>query len=126
MNVNVNVIFVMNVNVDFGRTASNSAAATVLSTRDSTSSTRSTAQAAAVSVQPALHFAPRAPDAAASHNPRTFLPLLGFWLASGKVPLAERIQLPGTAVVEDGKLVPSAEPGFGLEVDRSWLEKVAL
>jgi L-rhamnonate dehydratase len=45
---------------------------------------------------------------------------------SGKVPLAERDQLPGTAVVEDGKLVPSAEPGFGLEVDRSWLEKVAV
>jgi len=42
------------------------------------------------------------------------------------VPLAERVQLPGTAVVEDGKLVPSAEPGFGVEVDRSWLEEVAV
>jgi L-rhamnonate dehydratase len=47
-------------------------------------------------------------------------------LPPGKVPLAERIQLPGTAVVEDGKLVPSSEPGFGVKVDRSWLEKVAV
>ena len=45
---------------------------------------------------------------------------------SGKIPLAKRVQLPGTAVVEDGKLVPNAEPGFGVEVDRSWLEEVAL
>ena len=47
-------------------------------------------------------------------------------LPPGKVPLADRVQVPGTAVVEDGTLVPSAEPGFGLEVDRAWLEQVAL
>jgi L-rhamnonate dehydratase len=47
-------------------------------------------------------------------------------LPPGKVQLAERVQPPGTAVVEDGKLVPSAEPGFGIEVDRSWLEEVAV
>ena len=47
-------------------------------------------------------------------------------LTPGKTPLADRVQLPGTAVVEEGTLVPSAEPGFGLEVDRAWLDTVAI
>lgn len=35
------------------------------------------------------------------------------------VPLAEMVVLPGTAVIEDGYLVPSDAPGFGIEVDRA-------
>ena len=42
------------------------------------------------------------------------------------VPLADVVDLPGTAVIEDGYLVPSDAPGFGIEVDRAWLEKAAL
>jgi L-rhamnonate dehydratase len=41
------------------------------------------------------------------------------------VPLAEMVKLPGTAVIKDGYLVPSAAPGFGLEIDEAWLEKAA-
>ena len=37
------------------------------------------------------------------------------------VPLAEMVTLPGTAVIEDGYLVPSDAPGFGIEVDRATL-----
>ena len=42
------------------------------------------------------------------------------------VPLKEMVALPGTAVIEDGSLVPSAAPGFGIEVTREWLESVAV
>ena len=38
------------------------------------------------------------------------------------VPLAEMARLPGTPVIEDGYLVPSDAPGFGLEVTEEWLE----
>lgn len=38
------------------------------------------------------------------------------------VPLAEMVRLPGTAVIEDGYLVPSDAPGFGIEVDGATLE----
>ena len=37
------------------------------------------------------------------------------------VPLAEMVSLPGTAVIEDGYLVPSDAPGFGIEVDKTLL-----
>ncbi len=42
------------------------------------------------------------------------------------VPLSETVDLPGTAVIEDGYLVPSDAPGFGIEVDQDWLEMVAV
>jgi L-rhamnonate dehydratase len=42
------------------------------------------------------------------------------------VPLAEMVKLPGTAVIEDGCLVPSDAPGFGLEIDDAWLERVTV
>ena len=40
------------------------------------------------------------------------------------VPLAETVALPGTAVIEDGYLVPSDAPGFGIEVDRALLDSL--
>jgi len=40
------------------------------------------------------------------------------------VPLEEMVKLPGTAVIRGGYLVPSDGPGFGLEIDDAWLEKV--
>ena len=40
------------------------------------------------------------------------------------VPLSEAVSLPGTAVIEDGFLVPSDAPGFGLELDAAWLESI--
>lgn len=42
------------------------------------------------------------------------------------VPLAEMITLPGTPAIKDGFLVPSDAPGFGIEVDRDWLERAAV
>ena len=42
------------------------------------------------------------------------------------VPLAEMVKLPGTAVIQNGCLVPSDAPGFGLEIDEAWLEKVTM
>ena len=47
-------------------------------------------------------------------------------MAIGLLPLKEMVALPGTAVIEDGYLVPSAAPGFGIEVTREWLEAVAV
>jgi L-rhamnonate dehydratase len=41
------------------------------------------------------------------------------------VPLEEMVQLPGTAVIKDGYLVPSDAPGFGIEVTKEWLEEAA-
>ena len=42
------------------------------------------------------------------------------------VPLEEMVALPGTAVIRDGYLVPSEAPGFGLEITKEWLERVAV
>lgn len=42
------------------------------------------------------------------------------------VPLSDMVELPGTAVIEDGCLVPSDAPGFGIEADRTWLDRVAV
>ncbi len=39
------------------------------------------------------------------------------------VPLEEMVILPGTPVIKDGYLVPSAAPGFGLEFSKEWLEE---
>ena len=38
------------------------------------------------------------------------------------VPLEEMVKLPGTPVVQDGYLIPSNAPGFGIEVDLDWIE----
>ena len=38
------------------------------------------------------------------------------------VPLADTVLLPGTAVIEDGFLVPSDAPGFGIELEAAWLD----
>lgn len=42
------------------------------------------------------------------------------------VSLTEMVDLPGTAVIEDGYLVPSDAPGFGIDVDSAWLQKIAV
>jgi L-rhamnonate dehydratase len=42
------------------------------------------------------------------------------------VPLEEMVKLPGTAVIRDGYLVPNDAPGFGLEIDEAWLERVTV
>ncbi|MCY3772783.1 MAG: hypothetical protein OXG98_12305 [Gemmatimonadetes bacterium] len=42
------------------------------------------------------------------------------------VPLSDMVELPGTAVIEDGCLTPSDAPGFGIEANRSWLERVTV
>lgn len=42
------------------------------------------------------------------------------------VPLEEMVILPGTPVIEDGYLVPSNAPGFGLEITTDWLEERAV
>jgi L-rhamnonate dehydratase len=41
------------------------------------------------------------------------------------VPLEEKVALPGTAVIKEGYLVPSDAPGFGLQINREWLEQAA-
>jgi len=38
------------------------------------------------------------------------------------VPLEDMVRLPGTAVIEDGFLIPSDAPGFGIEIDRAWID----
>jgi L-rhamnonate dehydratase len=42
------------------------------------------------------------------------------------VPLAEMVALPGTVPIKDGFVRPSDAPGFGLEVTKDWLERVAV
>ena len=42
------------------------------------------------------------------------------------VPLEEKVLLPGTPVIEDGYLIPSDAPGFGLEITEAWLESRAI
>ncbi len=42
------------------------------------------------------------------------------------VPLEEMAILPGTPVIENGYLVPSDAPGFGLELGAEWLEERAV
>ena len=47
-------------------------------------------------------------------------------VSSPGVPLAEMVKLPGTAVIQDGYLVPSDAPGFGIDVTPEWLDRVAV
>ena len=42
------------------------------------------------------------------------------------VPLSDTVDLPGTAVIKDGHLVPSDAPGFGIDINRQWLQQVAV
>lgn len=41
------------------------------------------------------------------------------------VPLEEMVQLPGTAVIRNGRLTPNDAPGFGFEFSKEWLEERA-
>ena len=38
------------------------------------------------------------------------------------VPLEEMVKIPGTPVIKDGYLTPSDAPGFGMEIDQSWID----
>ncbi|MGH2460370.1 MAG: mandelate racemase/muconate lactonizing enzyme family protein [Chloroflexota bacterium] len=42
------------------------------------------------------------------------------------VPLEEMIVLPGTAPIRDGYVRPTDAPGFGFEITKEWLERVAV
>ena len=43
-------------------------------------------------------------------------------VAAPGVALEDMVRLPGTAVIQDGTLVPSDAPGFGIEIDRKWID----
>ncbi len=43
-------------------------------------------------------------------------------VAAPDVPLEDMVRLPGTAVINDGFLVPSSAPGFGIDVNEKWIE----
>jgi L-rhamnonate dehydratase len=43
-------------------------------------------------------------------------------VAAPGVALEDMVRLPGTAVIQDGTLVPSDVPGFGIEIDRKWID----
>ena len=42
------------------------------------------------------------------------------------VPLEEMVEIPGTAVIKNGNLVPSDAPGFGMEITREWVEDLVV
>ena len=42
-------------------------------------------------------------------------------LAPPGIPLDEVHTIPGTAVPQDGRLVPSDAPGFGMEIEDDWI-----
>ena len=42
------------------------------------------------------------------------------------VPLEELVALPGTVPIKDGYVKPTDAPGFGIEVTKDWLERVAV
>lgn len=42
------------------------------------------------------------------------------------VPLEEMIKIPGTGVIKDGYVKPSDAPGFGMEIDATWIESVSV
>lgn len=45
-------------------------------------------------------------------------------VSSPGVPLEEMVKIPGTAAIKDGYLTPSNAPGFGMEIDEAWIERV--
>ncbi|MBI4658717.1 MAG: hypothetical protein HY735_07680 [Verrucomicrobia bacterium] len=50
-------------------------------------------------------------------------PIAEFWLGSDPgIPLEEVRPIPGMAMPKNGSLVPSDAPGFGMEIDPSWIE----
>jgi L-rhamnonate dehydratase len=48
--------------------------------------------------------------------------LESFVASAPGVPVIEEARLPGQAIPQDGWLVPSEAPGFGLEIPEEWLE----
>ena len=42
------------------------------------------------------------------------------------VPLEEMVLLPGTPVIKNGYIIPSDEPGFGLDITQEWLKERAV
>ena len=42
------------------------------------------------------------------------------------VPLEEMVEIPGSAVIVDGYLVPSDAPGFGMEITKEWVESLVV
>ena len=51
------------------------------------------------------------------------VPWLEYFVGSAPgVPLQEAADTPGQAVAEDGWLVPSNAPGFGLGIPEEWIE----
>jgi L-rhamnonate dehydratase len=46
-------------------------------------------------------------------------------VSSPGVPLEDMVALPGTAVVRDGAVVPTDAPGFGVDIDRATLARIA-
>ena len=50
-------------------------------------------------------------------------PMAEFWLGSDPgVPLEEVRPLPGVAVPVDGRVTPPDTPGFGMEIEATWIE----
>lgn len=50
-------------------------------------------------------------------------PMAEYWLGTDPgVPLEELRPIPGMAMPQDGYLIPSDAPGFGMEIDDSWIE----
>ena len=79
------------------------------------------AEAAGKSVM--LHAGGRSPYGQHFSYAMSAVPWLEYYLgAAPGVPLAEAQLLPGCPVAEDGWLVPSDAPGFGLEIPESWIE----
>ena len=49
-------------------------------------------------------------------------PLAEYFIGSPPgVPLEELPRMPGVAIAQDGYVVPSDGPGFGMEVSEDWL-----
>ena len=50
-------------------------------------------------------------------------PMAEFWMGSAPgVPLEEVCPIPGMAVPQDGDIIPSDAPGFGMEIDATWIQ----
>jgi L-rhamnonate dehydratase len=79
------------------------------------------AEAAGKSVM--LHGGARSPYGQHFSYAMAAVPWLEYYLgAAPGVPLAEAQRLPGCPVAEDGWLVPSDAPGFGLGISETWIE----
>ncbi|MDE2813095.1 MAG: L-rhamnonate dehydratase, partial [Gemmatimonadota bacterium] len=49
-------------------------------------------------------------------------PMAEYWLGSAPgIPLEEVPAIPGMAVPQDGRVVPSDAPGFGMEIEDEWI-----